>query len=163
MNSSVVSILVVDDELSFCEVLKIGLQDEGYRCNISDGGAKAIKLLREEKFDLVVLDIRFVSESIDGFDVLKFIKKEYPKTKVIMMTAFSSEEGIWNEINAKKFGAEDFIRKPFALEMLLRDIKQVLENPPTIPKREEVSVSTNSATVVGEPGPIALIDAEHPL
>jgi len=115
------SILVVDDEEALRTVLSSELVSEGYQVESASDGDEAISIVQSKQFDLVLLDIKM--PKVDGFEVLKFIKKSYPQLKVIMLTAFAD---LKNAIESKKLGAEDFISKPYDLVDLLTTIERVL-------------------------------------
>jgi DNA-binding NtrC family response regulator len=115
------SILVVDDEEALRTVLSSELSGEGYQVDSASDGDEAISTIQSKKFDLVLLDIKM--PKVDGFEVLKFIKKNTPEMKVIMLTAFAD---LKNAIESKKLGAEDFISKPYDLVDLLTTIERVL-------------------------------------
>ena len=115
------NILVVDDEDALRMVLSSELQSSGYEVGTASDGDEAINLVQTKKFDLVLLDIKM--PRVDGFEVLKFIKKNYPTIKVIMLTGFAD---LKNAIESKKHGAEDFVSKPYDLVDLLTTIERVL-------------------------------------
>jgi len=119
--SSPRSILVVDDEEALRTVLSSELASEGYQVESASDGDEAISIIEKKQFDLVLLDIKM--PKVDGFEVLKFIKKSFPAIKVIMLTAFAD---LKNAIESKKLGAEDFISKPYDLVDLLTTIERVL-------------------------------------
>lgn len=115
------NILVVDDEDALRNVLSSELQSEGYSVVSAADGDEAITILQQKSFDLVLLDIKM--PRVDGFEVLRFIKERYAKTKVIMLTGFAD---LKNAIESKKLGAEDFVSKPYDLVDLLTTIERVL-------------------------------------
>lgn len=114
-------ILVVDDEDALRTVLSGELISEGYDVRTASDGDEAMSCLQKESFDLLLLDIRM--PRVNGFEVLKYAKEKYPKTKVVMLTAFAD---LKNAIESKKLGAEDFISKPYDLVDLLTTIERVL-------------------------------------
>jgi DNA-binding NtrC family response regulator len=114
-------VLVVDDEEALRTVLSGELVNEGYSVGNAADGDEAIAIIKQQPFDIVLLDIKM--PKVDGFEVLKFIKKDYPAIKVIMLTAFAD---LKNAIESKKLGAEDFISKPYDLVDLLTTIERVL-------------------------------------
>ncbi len=114
-------ILVVDDEDALRMVLSSELSSSGYEVATASDGDEAITVIQNKKFDLVLLDIKM--PKVDGFEVLKFIKKNYPAVKVIMLTGFAD---LKNAIESKKHGAEDFVSKPYDLVDLLTTIERVL-------------------------------------
>jgi DNA-binding NtrC family response regulator len=114
-------ILVVDDEDALRTVLSSELVNSGYEVATAADGDEAISAVQNKKFDLVLLDIKM--PKVDGFEVLKFIKKNTPGVKVIMLTGFAD---LKNAIESKKHGAEDFVCKPYDLVDLLTTIERVL-------------------------------------
>ena len=114
-------ILVVDDEDALRTVLSGELVSEGYEVRTAADGDDAITNIQKDSFDLVLLDIKM--PRMNGFEVLKFIKEKFPKTKVVMLTGFAD---LKNAIESKKLGAEDFVSKPYDLVDLLTTIERVL-------------------------------------
>ncbi|HXG38053.1 MAG TPA: response regulator [Bacteroidota bacterium] len=114
-------ILVVDDEDALRTVLSSELEGEGYIVQMAGDGDEAIKILEKNTFDLILLDIKM--PTVDGFEVLKFVKQHSPTTKVIMLTGFAD---LKNAIESKKLGAEDFVSKPYDLVDLLTTVERVL-------------------------------------
>lgn len=114
-------ILVVDDEDALRTVLSSELEGEGYIVQMAGDGDEAIKILEKNTFDLILLDIKM--PTVDGFEVLKYVKQHTPATKVIMLTGFAD---LKNAIESKKLGAEDFVSKPYDLVDLLTTVERVL-------------------------------------
>jgi DNA-binding NtrC family response regulator len=115
------TILVVDDEEALRTVLGSELTNEGFQVQIAADGDDAIRELGKSGFDLVLLDIKM--PRMNGFEVLKYIKENHPKTKVVMLTGFAD---LKNAIESKKLGADDFVSKPYDLVDLLTTIERVL-------------------------------------
>ncbi len=113
------SILVVDNEKNICEVLSIILEKEGYDVKTARNGIEAVKLLRDEDFDVVLTDIQMPRSG--GLDVLDAVMAERPNTPVVMMTGFASHE---TAVLAMKKGAFDYVEKGFKNE----EIKLILKN-----------------------------------
>lgn len=114
-------ILVVDDEETLRSVLSSELVGAGYEVATAGSGEEAIATVQKNKYDLILLDIKM--GNVDGFEVLKFVKKSFPAVKVIMLTGFAD---LKNAIESKKHGAEDFVSKPYDLVDLLTTIERVL-------------------------------------
>ncbi len=114
-------ILIADDEKDICSRLQEELTTEGYSVVTVYDGKKAQDLLRQTAFDLAIIDI--VMPGIDGIAVLKSLKKESPSTKVIMLTGYPN---VNHAIESKKYGAEEFIPKPFNIDELKLTIKNLL-------------------------------------
>jgi len=115
-------ILVADDEQSMREFLDIMLKKEGYRVSLASNGEEVVKLVDNDLFDLVLLDIRM--PKLDGISALKKIKSTSPETIVIMITAYASAD---TAIKAMKEGAYDYITKPFKVEEIKLIINNALE------------------------------------
>ncbi len=115
-------ILVADDEQSMREFLDIMLKKEGYKVSLASNGEEVAKLVENDLFDLVLLDIRM--PKLDGISALKKIKANAPETIVIMITAYASAD---TAIKAMKEGAYDYITKPFKVEEIRLIIKNALE------------------------------------
>jgi len=115
-------ILVADDEQSMREFLDIMLKKEGYKVSLASNGEEVVKLMDDDLFDLVLLDIRM--PKLDGISTLKKIKAIAPETVVIMITAYASAD---TAIKAMKEGAYDYITKPFKVEEIKLIINNALE------------------------------------
>jgi two-component system response regulator PilR (NtrC family) len=115
-------ILVVDDEKSMCDFLEIMLQKEGYEVISTTSGEKALVLLDNNLYSMVLTDVKM--PGTDGFEVLRKTKEVSPDTVVIMITAYGSPEGA---VTAIKEGAYDYITKPFRVEEVKLTIKKSLE------------------------------------
>jgi len=117
------TILVVDDELGIRELLKECLEDEGFVVKTSHTGHHAHKMLKEETFDLVLLDVWL--PDLDGISILEHITKYHQETPVVMMSGHAS---ISTALNAIKLGAKDFIEKPVSLSKLLPAVKKYVSS-----------------------------------
>jgi two-component system response regulator PilR (NtrC family) len=115
-------ILVVDDEKSMCDFLEIMLQKEGYEVLSTTSGEKALELLDNNLYSMILTDVKM--PGADGFAVLRKTKEVSPDTVVIMITAYGSPEGA---VTAIKEGAYDYITKPFRVEEVKITIKKALE------------------------------------
>ena len=115
-------ILIVDDEARVREILSRKLVDEGYHCLTASNGNNALKLLKADQVDLVLLDIMMPGKS--GTEVLKEIKDTHPDTAVIMVTAIADAQ---TAIGLMKAGAYDYIIKPVELNVLLVSLSRALE------------------------------------
>jgi DNA-binding NarL/FixJ family response regulator len=121
--SSIANILVVDDNPKY---LKDVLPMYGYEVTVAMDGLQALKILtgqEEQKFDLIILDI--MMPNMDGWDTLKSIRsnKGFEDVPIIMLTALDSEQ---KEVSGLKFGADDYIVKPFTLPNLLARVEALL-------------------------------------
>lgn len=131
-------ILVVDDELSMREFLKILLEKEGYEVITTSEAAGAIDLIQNQNFDLILSDIKM--PGMGGLSLLEKIKEIDNSLPVIMITAYASPE---NAVVAMKSGAFDYITKPFKVDEILKIIKSAISA--TVPdKKDEITATTDS-------------------
>lgn len=115
-------IMIIDDEKIVGDMAKISLEQEGYVVETFLNGAPALERFRQEKFDVVVTDLKM--KGIDGLDVLKTVKELSPDTKVIMITAFAN---LNVAIEAIKGDVFDFFPKPVKIKDLKESIKKALQ------------------------------------
>ena len=115
-------ILVIDDEKNYLLVLQTLLEDEGYTVTALNDPETALSFLRESEVDVVVTDMKM--PRVSGEDVLKTVKKEWPYIPVLIMTAFGSIE---SAVDVMKYGAFDYITKPFSNDELLLSIHNAVE------------------------------------
>jgi len=114
-------ILVVDDEIEFLEMLRIRLEASGYEVITATNGEDALKKVKSEKPNAVLLDV--LMPGIDGIEVLKKIRKEDKDLPVFIITAFSNEERFKM---ANSLGASGFIVKTVDLKKEIENITTVL-------------------------------------
>ena len=117
------NILVVDDKDSMRNMLTETLLEEGHRVDSASTGKKAVDLVRNKSYDLVLTDLKM--PDIDGLQVLSEVKEIDSETAVILMTAFGTIE---DAVAAMKLGAFDFVTKPFDTEHLCVLVSRALEN-----------------------------------
>ncbi len=115
-------ILIVEDKLSFAEVLKASLDDAGYSAINVKTGREAIQIFKKEKFDIVLLDLRL--PDLDGIDVLRELKNIDDEARFIIMTAFGTIE---RAVEAMKIGACEFLTKPFDVEQLILLVRKIID------------------------------------
>ncbi|MBI3814619.1 MAG: response regulator [Nitrospinae bacterium] len=108
-----IRILAVDDEVEVCSMVKLYLTKKGYQVFTANSGEDAIKIVKEERPHLVLLDIRM--PGMGGIETLKQIKEADKEIGVIMVTAVKDEE---TAKEALKLGADDYITKPVNLKYL---------------------------------------------
>jgi len=116
-------ILIVDDEPMVCLSLVNWLKEENYLARSAGDGPSAIALMSEEKWDIVLLDLKM--PGMDGLEVLREIKKIAPQTVVVMMTAYAS---IPSSVQAMKDGAYDYLVKPLDVQELTMMLHKIIEH-----------------------------------
>jgi DNA-binding NtrC family response regulator len=130
------SILIVDDLISIHEMLEAVIQPTGYATAFATDGEKALTKYKADKFDLVLADIDM--KPMDGITLLKNLKHFDPAVVVIIMTAYASTE---SAIQALKFGAFDYLQKPFKVDELIQTLKRAMEFRRIAAEREAVRTS----------------------
>jgi len=103
-----IAILVVDDELMMRQLLEKILRRDGYRVFSAVDGEEALAIMGREAISIVISDLQMPGMS--GFDLLKVVKKNYPQTGIIMMTAYGDT---YTVKDALLLGADEYITKPF--------------------------------------------------
>ncbi len=134
-----IKLLVVDDEKGFCSYLKSFFSSRGHKVFTATNAKDALSLVGQESPDLVLLDVNM--PDMNGLEVLRLIKKDSPRTKVIMVTVSDDED---TREKAKLFGSDDFIKKPFTTDYL----------------QDVVILKINEITKTEEPAKILIVDDE---
>ena len=142
-------ILVVDDEVLMRNFLVEALKRKELEAIAAENGDKAMHLLQEQSFDLVITDMKM--PGITGMDVLKYVKEVSPRTLVIVVTAFGTIE---NAVEAMKCGAFHYLIKPFSLESLMANIEKANQHAVLIEEnhylREQVVSNPSARHIVAE-------------
>lgn len=120
-NSSSTNILIIEDEIAIAEGLKDLCEMNGYTVKHVADGESGLEEALSGKFNLVLLDLML--PGIDGFTVCDRIREKDKSLPIIILSAKNADEDI---INGLKFGADDYIPKPFSVPMLLARIKAVM-------------------------------------
>lgn len=119
-------ILIVDDDINICELLRLYIEKEGFNVVIANDGATAVKLFREQQPDLMLLDIML--PKLDGWQVCREIRKTSDKP-IIMLTAKGET---FDKVLGLELGADDYIVKPFDTKEVVARIKAVLRRSSTV-------------------------------
>lgn len=112
-----IRILLVDDEEGFVQVLAKRMAKRKFHVMTAYNGAEAIQILRGNDFDIAIID--FKMEGLDGIEVLKVFKVMAPNLPVIILTGHGCETAA---AEGQKYGAADYISKPYAFEDLIQKI-----------------------------------------
>lgn len=113
-------ILVVDDDKNLLEVIKYNLVNEGYSVVIAENGTQAVEKARQEKPDLIILDVML--PEIDGFEVCRILRKEM-SIPILMLSAKIDEI---DKVVGLELGADDYIGKPFSVRELMARVRATL-------------------------------------
>ncbi len=115
------SILIIEDDITFSKMLQAWFIKKEYKVTVAAKASEARKKMNEELPDVVICDLRLPQE--DGISILAWIKSNFPKVVVIMMTGYAD---IQSAVSAIKLGAYDYISKPFNPEQLFLKINEAL-------------------------------------
>jgi two-component system phosphate regulon response regulator PhoB len=149
-------ILIVDDEPDALEVLGFKLKEAGYTPILAKDGSRAITLAREERPDLIVLDLML--PEIDGLEVCKIVRRDESMSAIpiIMLTAKAAE---MDRVIGLELGADDYVTKPFSPRELVLRIKKLLarvkSSEEAVPRLRigslEIDVPRHEVTIGGTP------------
>ncbi len=117
------TILIIEDEMPILVALEDALEQAGYYVLSARNGEQGLKYALEEPYDLLVLDLML--PRLNGYDILKRLRKENKYVPVIILTAKSQEV---DKIKGFEYGADDYVTKPFGVKELIARIKVRLKN-----------------------------------
>ena len=117
-------ILIVDDERDIRELISDILIDEGYSTRLAGTSESAMRQINEKRPSMLILDIWLKDSSMDGIDILKYVKANYTDVPVVIISGHGNIE---IAVAAIKQGAFDFIEKPFNLDQLIVVIRRAME------------------------------------
>ncbi len=123
-------ILVVEDDCQVARMLQIGLQAELFAVDVAHNGHQALELSQETDYDLITLDL--ILPDLDGFTVLKRLRKNGAVAPILILTARSA---VSDRVRGLESGADDYLVKPFSFEELLARIRALLRRPVTFRDR----------------------------
>lgn len=126
------SILLVEDEENLQEALKLNLELEGYEVTTCTDGLEALKILSQEHFDLMVLDVML--PELDGISVCESVRLKQNPIPILILSAKNSSA---DRVLGLKMGADDYLNKPFNLEELLLRVEKLIK------KNDQLSLKTN--------------------
>ncbi|CAK8715084.1 Two-component system, NtrC family, response regulator PilR [Candidatus Electrothrix laxa] len=124
-------ILIVDDELSMRDFLKILFENEGYEVFVASNATTALDVAVKDPFDVVITDIRM--PGMNGLELLTELKQHFPDLPVVMITAYASPD---DAVQAMKQGAFDYITKPFHVDELKNVIRTAIQRKASAEKNE---------------------------
>jgi len=115
------SVLIVDDDFYLRETFGELLQSIGFDTGSASSGIEALRMLKEKEFSFLLTDMKM--PEMDGFELIKRVKSDFPEVSMIAMTGYSDGYGYVDVINA---GASDFIKKPFQLDELEAKVRRII-------------------------------------
>ena len=115
-------ILIVDDEKVALKNLEHVIKKEGYEVVATQSGQNALRILEEQKFNVVLTDLKM--EKVDGMQILRRCRELYPDIEVIMITGYATLE---SAVESMKHGAFYYIAKPFRLDEVRKVVAEAVE------------------------------------
>jgi two-component system, OmpR family, alkaline phosphatase synthesis response regulator PhoP len=138
-------ILVIEDEPTLSRLLSYNLAQEGYETDVVGDGAEGYQAAVRNTYDLIILDIML--PGMNGFEVLSKLRQKGSRTPVIILTARNAEEEV---VQGLKFGADDYITKPFGVAELLARVSAVLRRTGNKEVEDTGSHSGDKVITVGD-------------
>ena len=121
-------LLVVDDEESICFSMSEYFSLQGYKVDTASEFEEAEKLLGATNYRVVIQDLRLtMTNSSDGLNMIKMVRQHNPQARIVVLTAYGSPE---IEDEARRYGADAFLRKPKPLSQVAQVVQGLLEAPP---------------------------------
>src|SRR5690348_12022762 len=117
-------LLLVEDEHRIAQAIREGLEEEKYAVDVEYDGESGYIAASNDEYDLIVLDVML--PSMNGFEVCKKIRADGNHTPVIMLTAKDQDSDVVTGLDS---GADDYLVKPFAFDVLLARIRALLRRP----------------------------------
>jgi len=115
-------LLIVDDDFAIRSFLEEALKDVGYQVEKADNGKSAIKILENQKIDLIITDLKM--PEVDGLELLSIVKEKFQDTGLLLMSAYGTVD---DAVQAMKIGAFDFVTKPFSITEIETRVKRFFE------------------------------------
>ncbi|GIP33719.1 response regulator transcription factor [Paenibacillus sp. J2TS4] len=138
-------ILIIEDEPTLARLLSYNLSQEGYEVQLVDHGSEGLRIALNGLHDLIVLDIML--PGMNGFEILSKLRQHGIQTPVIILTARNAEEEV---VQGLKYGADDYITKPFGVAELLARVSAVLRRTGHDTQANEQGGSAEKVISIGE-------------
>jgi DNA-binding NtrC family response regulator len=122
-------LLVVDDEESICFSMREYFSDHGFKVDIAREIEEAEGLIKETDYQVIIQDLRLgVDQRSDGLEIIKLVHQQNPETRIVVLTSYGSPEV---EAEARRAGADAFLRKPKPLSQVAQVVQGLIESPRT--------------------------------
>lgn len=133
--SKIINILLAEDERTLAMIIQDTLDGQGFHVTVASDGEEALRLYAANKPDVIVADV--MMPRLDGFELVRRIRKHDPLTPVIFLTARSAVNDV---VHGFEMGANDYLKKPFGMQELIVRIKALLGRACTVtPQPEEAT------------------------
>ncbi len=117
-------LLIVDDEVEFLEPMSARLSRRHIQCATAENGEQALQKLAVQPFDCAVVDVKM--PGMNGLDLLRLVRREYPGMAVILLTGHASVE---LGVQGMELGAFDYLMKPVDVDELLDTVRRAVQDP----------------------------------
>ncbi|MEU8757716.1 response regulator transcription factor [Streptomyces sp. NPDC048659] len=141
-DGTAVRVLVVDDEASLAELLSMALRYEGWQVHSAGDGAGALRIARDFRPDVVVLDMML--PDMDGLSVLGRLRRELPEVPVLFLTA---KDAVEDRIAGLTAGGDDYVTKPFSLEEVVARLRGLIRRSGAAQARAESLLTVGDLTL----------------
>ncbi|WP_322497564.1 sigma-54-dependent transcriptional regulator [Candidatus Cyrtobacter comes] len=141
------SVLIIDDERDICEFISDVLREDGYTCNSLHDSTSVLEQIQNNTPDVILLDIWLEGSPIDGIGLLKLIKSAHPMVPVIVISGHANIEVA---VNAIKYGAYDFVEKPFKIARLLLTVRRALESMKISEENRMLRSASSNLSIIGK-------------
>ena len=129
-------ILLVEDEEHIRKVIKVNLEIEGYEVIATDNGRKALEIIENQHFELLILDVML--PEVNGFQICEQVRLRNPEVGIVIVSAKDTST---DRITGLKLGADDYLTKPFNLEELLLRVDKIIKRKSSENAKEAQSYS----------------------
>lgn len=152
-------ILVVDDELDICAILKFNLEKAGFEVSTAQSAEDALEK-GMNSYDLLLLDV--MMEGMSGFDLAKMLKQK-PQTKDIPIIFITAKDTADDAVNGLDLGADDYISKPFSIKEVISRVKAVLRRTSSDSASGGIEIDDEKKSVKVDGRPVSLSRTEYDL
>lgn len=152
-------ILVVDDELDICAILKFNLEKAGFEVFTAQSAEDALEK-NINSYDLLLLDV--MMEGMSGFDLAKILKQK-PQTKDIPIIFITAKDTADDAVNGLDLGADDYISKPFSIKEVISRVKAVLRRTRSDSTSGGIEIDDEKKSVKVDGKPVSLSRTEYDL
>lgn len=152
-------ILVVDDELDICAILKFNLEKAGFEVFTAQSAEDALEK-DINSYDLLLLDV--MMEGMSGFDLAKMLKQK-PQTKYIPIIFITAKDTADDAVNGLDLGADDYISKPFSIKEVISRVKAVLRRTRSDSTSGGIEIDDEKKSVKVDGKPVSLSRTEYDL
>ena len=152
-------ILVVDDELDICAILKFNLEKAGFEVSTAQSAEDALEK-GMNSYDLLLLDV--MMEGMSGFDLAKMLKQK-PQTKDIPIIFITAKDTADDAVNGLDLGADDYISKPFSMKEVISRVKAVLRRTSSDSASGGIEIDDEKKSVKVDGRPVSLSRTEYDL